>query len=186
MDLDWSNTFFISDEHFDWFTIAAQGEKAYRLPDLQMISKIVRRMDSYLDEDSVIWHLGDFCEDEKILKYLIRPLPGTHYLLLGNHDTLPIETYLNAGFADVWNCDIILNSQFYLSHMRTEFFQTQKYNLHGHSHGKGGKNYFSLPIHEHAELHRHCYDVSACITDYALTSLDKIMRTFLRTDRLIK
>lgn len=185
MDLDPDNTFFISDEHFDWYWKQVQRDIAFRVPDIDKIMELTEKMNQYFNDDSVVWHLGDFCENEKILKYLVKPFAGRHYLVLGNHDLLPFHIYENFGFEDVWNCEVILNRRYILSHEPSENFKTLKYNIHGHSHGKGGKTKFSLPVYFNVDVPIYKYDVSACITDYKPTTLSKINSMFEKSGRLL-
>ena len=75
-----------SDTHFD-------------LSDNAHIERVVERWNQQVDDNDIVWHLGDVAINVASLKSLAR-CKGRKYLLLGNRDNFPMENYLEY-FLDV-------------------------------------------------------------------------------------
>ena len=109
MDNLTGNTFIISDIHFGHQNLFEKFEPirqsiASTLSEFE--SLIVKRWNSVVSKDDVIFVPGDFCINKKDelktdnnIKNFTRALNGYKILLKGNHDVRPDEFYIKAG----WN-----------------------------------------------------------------------------------
>lgn len=88
----------------------------------------------YVAPQDFVYHLGDVIfYDYPSLGSIIRQLPGTKILLMGNHDRKSRKWYIKQGFAYV--ADMIVLDDIVLSHKPLMIFPDGvKYNIHGHSH----------------------------------------------------
>lgn len=84
----------------------------------EMNEEIIKRWNSVVKKDDVVFHLGDFalCGKDKIIEIGQR-LNGRKTLIIGNHDGASIKTYYEAGFEHVIKYPILFNDFFILSHM---------------------------------------------------------------------
>ena len=79
-----------------------------------------------------IWHLGDVAWNRRSLA-LLDQLPGTKHLILGNHDTLPIDAYQE--YFDSVQASAVIDDML-LTHYPVHESQLERYrlNIHGHIH----------------------------------------------------
>ena len=89
-----------------------------------------------LPRKSILWILGDFCFDENVLNEVNRFGPKKIYLVLGNHDVLKTQEYLDAGLEVIGP---IKYKKFWLTHQpmhEQEIFHRRgcRGNIHGHIH----------------------------------------------------
>lgn len=130
------NTFFIGDTHFGHKGIITfDSTRPYRPFDTieQHDEELIKRWNSVVRPQDLVWHLGDFCFGSKNISIAGR-LNGRKKLVMGNHDTYPTAEYLKyfekvygaAGIAD----DLLL------THIPVHVSQSTRWkrNIHGHMH----------------------------------------------------
>lgn len=95
--------FFTSDLHIGHQSVLEFSKRPFRDLD-HMHSSLVKRFNSVLDDDSVLYILGDvgLCSSD-LLSDIVSKIKGTKVLILGNHDKKHNAMY-NVGF------DAVLNS----------------------------------------------------------------------------
>lgn len=94
--------------------------------------ELVTRWNATVNPEDTVWHFGDVGFGPDFFKYVAR-LNGIKQLILGNHDTQPIERYLEH-FKGIYGVTYLRG--YVLSHMPihpSQFF-SKKGNIHGHSH----------------------------------------------------
>lgn len=127
--------FVISDTHFGHAKII-KPELSYR--PFQSIEEhdreLVARWNSVVKKKDTVWHLGDVFFDRKSAG-ILGELNGIKKLVLGNHDTYPVELYLTHfrhvfGSAELKGC--------ILTHVPVHpmQFARSRVNIHGHLHDK--------------------------------------------------
>ena len=111
------NVFFIGDTHFCHSNIITYCNRPFSSVD-EMNEEIIKRWNSVVKKDDMVFHLGDFalCGKDKIIEIGQR-LNGRKFLILGNHDGASIKTYHEAGFECVVKYPILYDDYFILSHM---------------------------------------------------------------------
>jgi len=147
---DYKNIFVTSDTHFSHFNIIKYCNRPFN--NIQEMNEIlIKNWNECISNSDLVFHLGDFqmINDYNILYKHLSRLNGDKVLLLGNHDYMTIEQYLNAGFIDVqqrWE-GIINNNRFVMSHyqmMTWNWSHKGSINLYGHEHDRQQK----IPNHE--------------------------------------
>jgi len=101
-----NNTFATSDEHHDHTKLIEYVGRPFK--NAKAVTKaIIERHNDAVNDNSVVWHLGDFSMvgpsrihfyHRLLEKY--RPVKARH-LVLGNHDQLKVSQYLDIGFTTV-------------------------------------------------------------------------------------
>lgn len=128
--------FIIADTHFGDENIRLYEERPF--PDTEtMDCEIIRRWNETVDEDDLVYHLGDFCaQGEERCRELARKLHGHKRLLLGNHDLyLSTQKWREIGFEECYDLPIVLKEFFILSHEPLYMCRSMPYaNLFGHVH----------------------------------------------------
>jgi calcineurin-like phosphoesterase family protein len=77
--------YFTSDQHFSHARIIEYCNRGFS--DIHSMNKtIVERHNSVVKPDDVVYHLGDFALNEKVVGKILPKLNGTHHLISGNHD----------------------------------------------------------------------------------------------------
>lgn len=76
---------FTSDEHHGHSNIIEYSKRPFR-DAAEMTEELVRRHNAVVRDGDVVWHLGDFALDERIVPKVLSRLLGTHRLVMGNHD----------------------------------------------------------------------------------------------------
>jgi calcineurin-like phosphoesterase family protein len=122
-----------------------------------------------LPEDLVI-HLGDvawgFLAKDKVLLDWMSDLPGTKFLIKGNHDSHGNEHYLRNGFSSV--CNGMVMSSVFLSHRAQKIIPDGCYlNVHGHSHNNVPRDHKEFP---------HCKLFAVEYEDYSPRIFEKFCR----------
>ena len=132
------NTWFISDTHFGHSNIIkycnrpwnhgkdANGEIIVTDDDvLAMDNEIVKRWNSVVGKNDIVWHLGDFALGGKAVAERVFPqLNGKINLVMGNHDHWKIDWYYNLGFHRVYDRPVIINGFVILSHAPLQFLNS--------------------------------------------------------------
>lgn len=112
-----NNVFFIGDPHFNHKNIISYCNRPFTSVD-EMNNELIKRWNSVVKKDDVVFCLGDFalCGKDKIIEIGQR-LNGRITLILGNHDGASIKTYYEAGFELISKYPILYDDFFILSHM---------------------------------------------------------------------
>ena len=103
----------------------------------QMNNEMVRRWNSIVSKDDIVWHLGDFSFGGKEnLEKIFPQLNGKINLVMGNHDHYKIDYYYDVGFHRVYDRNVIINDFVVLSHAPLHFLNCNSpfFNIYGHIH----------------------------------------------------
>jgi len=102
-----------------------------------MNEEMIKRWNSVVSKNSIVWHLGDFSFGGKEnLESIFPKLNGKINLVMGNHDHYKIDYYYKVGFHRVYDKKIIVNDFVILSHAPLMFLNdnTPFFNVFGHIH----------------------------------------------------
>ena len=125
--------YFIADTHFGDDRIRRYENRPFT-DSAQMDESLIRRWNSTVSQQDTVYVLGDFSAPGTESGLLCR-LNGTKHLIKGNHDTASNEYYRQAGFCEVYDHPIILDSFWILSHDALYVNTNMPYaNLFGHVH----------------------------------------------------
>lgn len=132
---------FIGDTHFNHKNIIeyTTRTKYFAPKDVESMEKeIIKRWNSIVSKDDIIYHVGDFAFGSKeVVSRLVSQLNGKIRLILGNHDRRNTpHWYDGLGFDAVYETPIILDDWFIVSHEPIKYL-TEKMpyiNIHGHTH----------------------------------------------------
>ena len=125
--------YFIADTHFSDSNILKYENRPFADVS-QMDEEMIRRWNSVVEEEDAVYILGDFGAAGYEAELLGR-LKGKKYLVKGNHDMQSNEYYRKAGFAEVYDCPIILENFWILSHEPLYVNTNMPYaNIFGHVH----------------------------------------------------
>ena len=117
-----------------------------------MNEEIIKKWNAKVKKEDKVFHLGDVIMGKNAkenLKQIIPRLNGRIILIKGNHDHFSNETYLEAGFSEVYNYPIVYRDFYILSHEPVFLNDSMPYaNIHGHVHQNslGFKNYLNASI----------------------------------------
>lgn len=144
------NVWFISDTHFGHANIVkycnrpwnsgkdAAGNIIVTSDDVKAMNEdMVKRWNSVVSDNDIVWHLGDFSFGGKETAEQVFPrLKGKINLVMGNHDHYKIKWYYDLGFHRVYDRKVIINDYVILSHAPLMFLNenTPFYNVFGHVH----------------------------------------------------
>lgn len=131
------STFFIADTHFGHKAIIDYENRPYHSVE-EMDEALIANWNSVVKKQDKVYLLGDlsFYPDKETEK-IVRRLSGTKYLILGNHDKTNVKIYYDMGFHRVYDCPIILEEFWMLSHAPLYTNGNMPYaNLFGHVHGR--------------------------------------------------
>lgn len=116
----------------------ASGELVVTNEDvLAMDNEIIRRWNSVVGKDDLVWHLGDFALGGKEVAERVFPqLNGRINLVMGNHDHWKIKWYYDLGFNRVYDRKVIINEFVILTHAPLMFLNsnTPFFQCFGHIH----------------------------------------------------
>ncbi|MBQ7775583.1 MAG: metallophosphoesterase [Lachnospiraceae bacterium] len=125
--------YFIADTHFSESNIMRYENRPYETVEA-MNDALISNWNALVGDEDVVYVLGDFGADGQE-SLILHQLKGTKYLVKGNHDTRSNEYYREAGFQEVYDCPIILESFWILSHEPLYVNENMPYaNLFGHVH----------------------------------------------------
>lgn len=156
--------YFIADTHFSENNILHYENRPFT-DEIQMDKELIWRWNSAIGEQDVVYVLGDFGGAGHEAE-LLNQLKGKKYLIKGNHDVKSNEYYRQAGFAEVYDCPIILESFWILSHEPLYVNTNMPYaNIFGHVHA-------SPMFRDYSPQH---YCVSVERTAYAPVSFQEIV-----------
>ena len=126
--------FIISDTHFAHANIIKYCNRPFSSVE-EMDEYMVKKWNSVVGKDDIVWHLGDFgMGDKETIKRYRERLNGRIFLILGNHDNHTIQWYYDCGFDKVYDRPIIWSNYFIFSHHPREL-QADIYGyFYGHVH----------------------------------------------------
>ena len=125
--------FFIADTHFSEENIMRYENRPFTNVE-NMNEELISNWNKLVGKEDEIYVLGDFGASGKE-KEILNRLNGIKYLVKGNHDTQSNEYYRQAGFEEVYDCPIIVEGFWILSHEPLYINENMPYaNLFGHVH----------------------------------------------------
>lgn len=80
-----SRIFLTSDTHFSHTDIISYCKRPY-LNTSEMNQSLINNWNSVINDDDIVYHLGDFSMHEKSVKHYLDRLYGIKILIRGNHD----------------------------------------------------------------------------------------------------
>lgn len=131
------NTFFIADTHFGHKAIIDYENRPYCSVE-EMDEALIANWNSVVKKQDKVYLLGDlsFYGDKETEK-IVHRLKGMKYLVLGNHDKTNVNVYYDMGFHRVYDCSIILDEFWMLSHAPLYINGHMPYaNIFGHVHAR--------------------------------------------------
>lgn len=139
MDIAW----FISDTHFNHENIIKYCNRPFK-NSKQMDEYIIKQWNSVVNEEDIVYHLGDFALGLSFDEYkdLFDKLNGQIILIRGNHDRKGKEFLKRIGFIEVYKKLTIGN--YILSHrpLNKKQIPADFINIHGHIHNNDYKEGF--------------------------------------------
>lgn len=125
--------FFIADTHFSEENIIRYENRPFASVEA-MNREMITNWNNRVSSKDVVYILGDFGATG-LEKQILDQLNGIKYLVKGNHDTQTNEYYRQTGFQEVYDCPIILEQFWILSHEPLYVNANMPYaNLFGHVH----------------------------------------------------
>jgi calcineurin-like phosphoesterase family protein len=140
-----ASNFFVSDTHFGHLKIIEYGERPFITLD-EMHRVMIERWNSVVTNEDTVYHLGDVCFSADYLPIMDKLNGGKKVLILGNHDTLPVEDYL-LYFDEVHG--MMKFAGYWITHCPMHESQLfGKKNIHGHVHQNsvGGGSYINVSV----------------------------------------
>jgi calcineurin-like phosphoesterase family protein len=127
-------TWLITDTHFNHNKLHTEG---WRPADFHQ--RILDNWKALVHHEDTVYHLGDVIMGRAAeLAGIMASLPGTKYLVRGNHDMEPTAWYLKRGFSFV--ATGILRHEVWLTHRPAETLPSGALlNVHGHLHDRVDK-----------------------------------------------
>lgn len=117
--------FLTSDEHYNHKNIITYCDRPFA--DVNEMNRgLIERHNSVVQKDDIVWHVGDFSLNEKIVPEIFKQLNGGHYLVSGNHDPThachrkhaeATRRYLMYGFRGVYMNIDNFEGKFLVTHM---------------------------------------------------------------------
>lgn len=131
--------YFISDTHFNHENIIKYCNRPFK-NFKEMNERIIKNWNDIINENDIIYHLGDLALGRKELIFdITKRLKGKKSLIRGNHDKWSVNTYEELGFEVLKNSPIKLEiEKLLLSHIPVpdKLIQNGFVNIHGHIHNK--------------------------------------------------
>lgn len=139
-----SKVYFIADTHFDHKNVIKYCDRPFNSVE-EMNNTIIKNWNEIVQDDDIVYFLGDFCLNNKnrIIE-ITKQLKGHKKLVYGNHDRISVSAFQEAGFEEVSKKPINIQvegfGEIFLSHAPN--YDNGMYNIHGHVHnaGKGNDN----------------------------------------------
>lgn len=127
--------YFIADTHFGHANIIKYEKRPFASVS-EMDKMLIQNWNNVVSESDEIFVLGDFSfYNKEKTKEILQQLNGKKTLIMGNHDTQPLDYYLECGFQDVNKYPIILDGFWILSHEPLYINDCMPYaNIYGHVH----------------------------------------------------
>ena len=133
-----------------------------------MNQEIIKRWNSVVSKDDIVYHLGDFALGNKeYIEKIFKLLNGRIRLILGNHDLYNVKKYIEIGFDRVYDKPIIYNNFFILSHKPIEWIDQNGAfaNIYGHIHNDSRCQWITSCS----------FNVSADVINFTPIQFDKIL-----------
>jgi calcineurin-like phosphoesterase family protein len=155
--------FFSSDTHYFHANIIKYCDRPFKTVD-EMNEFMIDAWNSFVDEDDLTFHLGDFSllrpVDSDQLRDVITRLKGKKILVKGNHDKDSDSFFLDAGFKKVYDSINVAGVLLVHYPLHEAFSRKVKdshwgevsHVIHGHSHDKKNPN---LENHYNVAVDRH-------------------------------
>ena len=138
------NTFFIADTHFGHKNIIAYENRPFRSVE-EMDKHMMDKWNEVVNEKDDVYILGDFSYyDMELSKEILNTLKGNKFIILGNHDEGTVKDYYDMGFKMVYDCPIVYQEYYILSHKPAYINPNMPYvNIFGHVHSNPLYNDYS-------------------------------------------
>ena len=163
----------IRDTHFYHSKILGYCQRPFETVE-EMNEVLIKNWNSVINEDDIVYILGDFCFGNKeMLREIVSQLKGRKILILGNHDRLTKGAYLDVGFETVTKNPMIVDEDFILSHHPLQGDLGRFYNIHGHKHKLPSEAQFS-PKH---------FDIGVDDHNFFPHNLDTVIKALYRGGR---
>lgn len=129
-------TWFVSDTHFWHSNVIKYTERPYVNAE-EMNKQLIENWNGVVRKHDVVYHLGDFsfCGKEDRQK-IFDQLRGIKKLVMGNHDSGSVKSYLEMGFKEVYPMPVLFQDRFLLSHDPLVLTDDRFVNIHGHIHNR--------------------------------------------------
>lgn len=134
--------FLTSDTHFSHKNILLFEPNARQFASIEeMNDEMVRRWNSVVGKDDIVFHLGDFSfQGYQAISTIFPQLNGHISLLLGNHDRYRKWDWTKIGFQDIYTVPFVLDDKFILSHEPLKDIPEGMVNVYGHVHSHPSYN----------------------------------------------
>lgn len=114
------STFIIADTHFGEENIITYAHRPFENA-IDMDERMIRRWNSVVSEEDVVFHLGDVGNPE-----VVKKLNGHKILIMGNHDMSHSQDFWReAGFNEVSRFPVIYNDFIVLEHEPPTFYSDE-------------------------------------------------------------
>lgn len=158
--------FFIADTHFGEDAIRRYENRPFE-DTAHMDAELVARWNGIVTSEDTVYVLGDFGADGYEAEILSK-LNGRKLLVKGNHDVKSNAEYRSFGFDEVYDCPIIIDNFWLLSHDALYVNANMPYaNLFGHVHNN--------PIVRDYSSQHFCVSVERI--NYTPISFDAVIKT---------
>ena len=129
--------FFISDLHLGHSNIILYESRPFKDADV-MDEELIKRWNSVVSKDDLVFNLGDFSFHNKYdTSEIVSRLNGRMVLIKGNHDCHSNKWYREVGISEVVQWPVIRYGFCIFSHEPVYLQAYTPYrNVHGHVHGK--------------------------------------------------
>lgn len=182
--------YFTSDQHFGHKNIIKYSKRPFS--DIEeMHDTLIKNFNNAVSQNDETYHLGDFSLDDRIVKFILPKLNGTHYLIAGNHDACfikhkghkkQIENYISYGFSKVFPHFTTLNldkETILLSHLppADQNFENIRYFDYRPKNDGQYKYIFHGHVHEAWKIKDNCINVGVDQWNYTPVSFDVLIHT---------
>ena len=182
---DGKKIFFTSDSHANHFNIIGSCNRPFK-DENEMNEALIEKWNSVVDEDSIVFHLGDFAWGGYIKWKLFRDALNGHIVLIkGNHDDKNLTTTGEKEFFDFVSYQMkirIGKRAVYLNHYPFLCYagtyrepKDQVWALHGHIH-LGPNSLGGLDVPRMEYLLPTQYDVGVDMNDFAPISWEELKK----------
>jgi len=182
---DGKKIFFTSDSHANHFNIIGSCNRPFK-DENEMNEALIEKWNSVVDEDSIVFHLGDFAWGGYIKWKLFRDALNGHIVLIkGNHDDKNLTTTGEKEFFDfvAYQMKIRIGKRaVYLNHYPFLCYagtyrdpKDQVWALHGHIH-LGPNSLSGLDVPRMEYLLPTQYDVGVDMNDFTPISWEEVKK----------
>lgn len=161
--------YFIADTHFGESNIMSYENRPFKSVE-DMNNTMITNWNALVKDEDKVYVLGDFGADGQEA-VVLNQLKGIKYLVKGNHDIQSNDYYRKAGFQEVYDCPILLENFWILSHEPLYVNANMPYaNLFGHVHNS--------PLFKDYSKQHFCVSVERI--DYIPIAFEEIKRRMLQ------